>query len=332
MRTRGSFQNDVATTDGAGVKFRRDMRQTVFSLIPVGMLLLILVVLSAVVPYFLSINNFVSILMQCAPLGLMAIGMTVVFITGGMDMSVPSLMSFSAVIGAIFMRSGGSPVLACVIMILVALAGGCLNGFAVAYLRMIPFVVTLSTMAVFSGASIWVTNGMSVTGIPRGFITTVMHDIWIFPAPVLVLVVFAIVVHLFMTRSLYGRWLYAVGINIRAAHVSRVPTQKVLFGSYVFSGLAAGLAAIVTTAWLGTAGGTIGAESVVLDVMSSAILGGVSIYGGAGTALGAFVGSIFVKLISNTLNFLQASYYMTLVVKGIVVVAFVALDARFRRR
>jgi ribose/xylose/arabinose/galactoside ABC-type transport system permease subunit len=328
MRTAGSSRT---TTAEQKVTLRRDASQ-ILSLIPVGMLLLILVVLSAVVPYFLSVNNFVSILMQCSSLGLMAIGLTAVLITGGMDLSVPALMSFSAVIGAIFMRSGGSPVLACILMVAVGTAGGCLNGFAVAYLRMIPFVVTLSTMAVFGGASIWVTNGMSVTGIPRGFITTVMHDIWIFPAPVVVLIVVSIVVHLFMTRSLYGRWLYAVGTNIRAARVSRVPTQQVLFGAYVFSGFIAGLAAIVTTAWLGTAGGTIGSEGVVLDMMSSAVLGGVSIYGGAGTALGAFVGTIFVKLISNTLNFLQASYYVTLVVKGIVIVGFVAIDSWFRRR
>jgi ribose/xylose/arabinose/galactoside ABC-type transport system permease subunit len=328
MRTEGSSRT---TTAEQKVTLRRDASQ-ILSLIPVGMLLLILVVLSAVVPYFLSVNNFVSILMQCSSLGLMAIGLTAVLITGGMDLSVPALMSFSAVIGAIFMRSGGNPVLACILMVAVGTTGGCLNGFAVAYLRMIPFVVTLSTMAVFSGASIWVTNGMSVTGIPRGFITTVMHDIWIFPAPVVVLIVVSIVVHLFMTRSLYGRWLYAVGTNIRAARVSRVPSQQVLFGAYVFSGFIAGLAAIVTTAWLGTAGGTIGSEGVVLDMMSSAVLGGVSIYGGAGTALGAFVGTIFVKLISNTLNFLQASYYVTLVVKGIVIVGFVAIDSRFRRR
>jgi ribose transport system permease protein len=296
------------------------------------MMFLILVVLSVVVPYFLSVSNFISILLQCSSLGLMAIGLTAVLIAGGIDLSVPSLMSFSAVVGAIFMRSGGSPVLASILMVVVATAGGCLNGFAVAYLRMIPFVVTLSTMAVFGGAAIWATNGMSVTGIPRGFITTVMHDIWIFPAPVVVFIVVSIVVHLFMTRSLYGRWLYAVGTNIRAARVSRIPAQQILFGSYVFSGFVAGLAAIVTTAWLGTAGGTIGSEGVVLDVVSSAVLGGVSIYGGVGTALGAFVGTIFIKLISNTLNFLQASYYMTLVVKGIVIVAFVAIDSLFRRR
>ncbi len=304
----------------------------ILRLIPVGMILIILVVLSALVPYFLSVNNFVSILMQCASLGLMATGLTAVLITGGMDLSVPSLMSFSAVIGAIFMRAGGNPMVACLITVGVGIAGGCLNGFAVAYLRMIPFVVTLSTMAVFGGASIWVTNGMSVTGIPRGYITTIMHDIWIFPAPVIVLILVVVIVHLFMTRSLFGRWLYAVGTNIKAAGVSRIPAQRVLFGAYVFSGFIAGIAGIVTTAWLGTAGGTIGSEGVVLDCMSSAVLGGVSIYGGAGTALGALVGTIFVKLISNTLNFLQASYYVTLVVKGIVIVAYVAIDSLFRRK
>lgn len=304
----------------------------VFRFIPIGLLLIILVALSVFVPYFLSITNFVSILMQSAALGLMAVGLTAVLITGGIDLSIPSLMSFSAVLGAMYMKSGGNPVIACLLMLGVATLGGALNGTAVAYLKMIPFVVTLSTMAVFGGASIWITNAVSVTGIPRGFITTVMQDIWIFPVPVVAFVIVTAIVQLFLTRSLYGRWLYAVGTNIRAARVSGIPAQRMLFGSYVFSGFVAGIAAIVTTAWLGTAGGTIGSEGVVLDVVSSAVLGGVSIYGGAGTALGALVGTILIKLISNSLNFLQASYYVTLVVKGIVIVAFVAVDSLFRRR
>lgn len=304
----------------------------VLRFIPVGLLFLILVVLSIFVPYFLSITNFISILMQSAALGLMAVGLTAVLITGGIDLSIPSLMSFSAVLGAMYMKHGGNPIVASILMIAVAILGGAVNGYAVAYLKMIPFVVTLSTMAVFSGASIWVTNAVSVTGIPRSFITTIMSDIWIIPIPVVVFVVVTIIAQLFLSRSLFGRWLYAVGTNIRAARVSGVPAQRVLFGSYIFSGLLAGLAAIVTTAWLGTAGGTIGSQGVVLDVVSSAVLGGVSIYGGAGTALGALVGTILIKLISNSLNFLQASYYMTLVVKGIVIVAFVAIDSLFRRR
>jgi len=309
-----------------------DGRSQAIRFIPVGLLLVILVLLSVFVPYFLSLKNFISILMQSSALGLMAIGLTAVLITGGMDLSIPSLMSFSAVLGAMFMKSGGSPVTACLIMLAVAVLGGSINGMAVAYLKMIPFVVTLSTMAIFGGASVWITNAISVTGIPRIFITTVMADLWIFPIPVVAFVIVAIIAQLYLTRSLYGRWLYAVGTNIRAARVSGIPAQRVLFGAYVFSGFIAGLAAIVTTAWLGTAGGTIGSEGVVLDVVSSAVLGGVSIYGGAGTALGALIGTILIKLISNSLNFLQASYYLVLVTKGVVIVAFVAVDSLFRRK
>ncbi len=313
-------------------KIVADRRIQALRFIPVALLFVILILLSIFVPYFLSLNNFISILMQSAALGLMAVGLTAVLITGGIDLSIPSLMSFSAVLGALYMKAGGNPVVASLLMIAVAVLGGTVNGLAVAYLKMIPFVVTLSTMAVFSGAAIWVTNAVSVTGIPRSFITTVMGDIWIIPIPVIVFLVVTVIAQLFLTRSIFGRWLYAVGTNLRAARVSGVPAQRVQFGAYVFSGFIAGLAAIVTTAWLGTAGGTIGAQGVVLDVVSSAVLGGVSIYGGAGTAVGALIGTILIKLISNSLNFLQASYYMTLVVKGIVIVAFVAIDSLFRRR
>ena len=327
---KGQFQGE-ASAPGSSLQAVADGRSQVLRFIPMGLLLVILIVLSVLVPYFLSLKNFISILMQSSALGLMAVGLTAVLITGGIDLSIPSLMSFSAVLGAMYMKAGGNPVVASILMLVVATAGGSVNGLAVAYLKMIPFVVTLSTMAVFGGASIWITNAVSVTGIPRSFITTVMSDIGIFPVPVVAFLVVTLIVQLFLSRSLHGRWLYAVGTNIRAARVSGIPAQRVLFGAYVFSGFIAGLAAIVTTAWLGTAGGTIGSEGVVLDVVSSAVLGGVSIYGGAGTAIGALIGTILIKLISNSLNFLQASYYMTLVVKGIVIVAFVAIDSLFRR-
>ena len=195
----------------------------VFRFIPVGLLFIILVALSLFVPYFLSIKNFVSILMQSAALGLMAVGLTAVLITGGIDLSIPSLMSFSAVLGAMYMKAGGNPVVASLLMVGVATLGGCVNGAAVAYLKMIPFVVTLSTMAVFGGASIWITNAVSVTGIPRGFITFIMQDIWIFPVPVVAFIIVTVIVQLFLTRSIYGRWLFAVGTNIRAARVSGIP-------------------------------------------------------------------------------------------------------------
>jgi ribose transport system permease protein len=125
--------------------------------------------------------------------------------------------------------------------------------------------------------------------------------------------------------------LFAVGTNARAARVSGIPTDRVIFGTYVTSGFFAGLAALIVVARLMSAAATMGEEGIVLDIVSSAVIGGVSIYGGVGSPLGAVIGALFITLITNSMNMLKVSYYWTLVIKGLVIVVAVALDSLRRR-
>jgi ribose/xylose/arabinose/galactoside ABC-type transport system permease subunit len=260
-------------------------------------------------------------------LAVMAIGATAVLITGGIDLSIPGMMALGAIFGAMYMKNGGNPLVAILIMLVIPTILGAINGFSVSRLNMIPFVVTLAMQAITSGAAIWVTNQISISGLPQIFTKTMLSKVWIIPVPVIILFVVAAVVQLFLTRSVWGRWLYATGTNIRTARVSGIPTAKVIFLAYAFSGLMAGIAAVILTARLTSAGATMGKDSVVLDIMSSAALGGVSIMGGVGTALNAVIGAILITLISNVMNMANVSYYLTLVVKGVVVVIVVAIDA-----
>ncbi len=299
--------------------------------IPLILLLLTVIVVSLIVPYFLTASNLISVLVAASYLALLAIGETAVLVTGGIDLSLPGMMAFGSIMGAMFMRNGGNPALAAVIMVLVPTVLGMLNGYAVAYLKMIPFVVTLAMQAVALGASIWVTNQLSISDLPPSFTNTLMANVAGIPMPVILLLLITVVVQLFMTRSIFGRWLYAVGTNIRAARVSGVKTARVLFFTYVFSGFMAGLAGIVLTARLASAGATVGRDAVVLDIISSATVGGVSIYGGVGTALNALIGAVIITFISNIMNLANVSYYLTLVVKGIVIITVVALDSLRRR-
>lgn len=287
----------------------------------------IAVVLAFVVPYFLTVRNIVNVLTQSSTLGLLSIGMAVVMIIGGIDLSLTAVMALSGILGAIFMRGGGSPILACLIMVLVGTVAGSVNGFAVAKLRMIPFVVTLSMQAIATGASIWVTNALSVAGIPDSFINTVLTKIWIIPFPVIVLVAVTLFCELLLRNSLFGRWLYSAGTNIRAARVSGMDTTRILFGGYAFSGMMAGLVAIIVTARLSSASGTMGSSSLLLDVISSTVIGGVSIYGGSGSAVGVMIGALFITLISNSMNFLHIPYYLTLIIKGSVIIMVIAVDS-----
>jgi ribose transport system permease protein len=186
-------------------------------------------------------------------------------------------------------------------------------------------------MNIATGASIWVTEQVSVAPINEGFINVVMAKLGIIPVPVIFLVIVTALAMILIKDGLFGRWLYAVGTNARAARVSGIPTDRVIFGTYAVSGFFAGLAAIVVVARLMSAAPTMGDEGVVLDIVSSAVIGGVSIYGGVGSPLGAVLGALFITLITNSMNMLHVSYYTTLVVKGLVIVIAVALDSLRRR-
>lgn len=324
----------VTTADDSGNqssidtgKNEKNLKFFIVRFLPLILLGIIIVVIGLITPHFLTARNAINILRQSSALGLMAIGMTVVLIGGGIDLSIPSVMAFSGILGAMYMRDGGNPFLAALIMVAVGTAGGCINGFAVAYLKMIPFVVTLAMMNIAMGASIWVTEKISVAPINQGFIDVIMAKIAIIPVPVIFVSIVTAISYVVMKYGIFGRWLYAVGTNARTARVSGINSDGVIFGTYMVSGFFAGLAALVVVARLMSAAPTMGQEGVVLDIVSSCVIGGVSIYGGVGTPLGAVIGALFITLITNSMNMLQVSYYWTLIVKGIVIIVAIALDS-----
>jgi ribose transport system permease protein len=252
-------------------------------------------------------------------------------VSGGIDLSLPAAMAFGAVLGGLVMdgQPGLMPI-GLLIMISVPVAIGAFNGFAIAYLRMLPFVVTLATMTVVGGATVWITNSRTIEGFPEIFIDTLNYRPAGIPIAVLVLAVLALVASIFASRTRYGRWVYALGISEKAARVARVPAKFVLLSTYVIAGLLGGVAAVLLTGRLGSASANMGADVIVLDIVSSCVVGGVSIYGGKGHPLGAVAGAIFITLISNILNALGVSFYVTLIVKGIVIILFIALDNAVR--
>lgn len=299
--------------------------------IPFIFAIIIVIILGLTVPNFLTIGNIINVLLQASALGLMAIGISIVLIGGGIDLSIPSLMGLSGVLGAIFMRNGGNPVIAVFLMLGVCILGGSINGLAVGYLKMVPFVVTFATMTAAMGTSLILTKAVSIGNLPHIFIDTILAKLWGIPAPVIFLILITVIATLLVSNSLYGRWLYAIGTNIETSQVCGIPVSRIIFFNYVIAGLFAGLAAIVTTARLQAGAATIGGEVVVLDVIASAVVGGVSIYGGAGSILGAVFGAIIITLINNIMNLMHVSYYMTIVVKGFIIIAVVALST-FRKR
>jgi ribose transport system permease protein len=280
-------------------------------------------------PNFFRYHNIINVLLQASLLGLLAIGMTIVMIGGGIDLSLPANMAFGAVLGALSMKAGAGWVLGVSIMIATCASIGLVNGYAVARLKMIPFVVTLAMMTVVSGGSVWLTNSLSISQLPESFV-----DFFgarpVFGLPVTVLVVAALggFIAFLMRSTVAGRWAYAVGINQRAALVARIPIERVILTTYLFSGLMAGLSAVLLTARLGSASANMGNDGVVLDIVSACVVGGVSIYGGSGRVSGALFGALLITVLSNAMNLMGVSYYLSLIVKGAVIVAFVAIEGR----
>jgi ribose/xylose/arabinose/galactoside ABC-type transport system permease subunit len=282
-------------------------------------------VLFAYAPNFFSVRNLVNVLIQGSSLGVMAIGLTFVMIVGGIDLSIPATMAFAAVLGAFVMPAWG--IIAGVVTMLVSgLAVGAFNGVAVAWFEMTPFVVTLASMTVIGGATVWMTNSQSLSDFPDAFFDMFLSAPAGVPVAVLILAVIAAIATLILSSTAYGRSLYAVGLNAKAARLARAPVEWILFSTYAGSGLLAGVAAVMLTARLGSASANLGSDGVVLDIVTACVVGGVSIYGGAGMATGAVLGALFVTLISNSLNQLGVSYFMNLVVKGIAIILFIWID------
>jgi ribose/xylose/arabinose/galactoside ABC-type transport system permease subunit len=314
------------------LQLRQNLSKNYLRLIPYLSILVVVIILGFSVPNFMSRENLVNVLKQSSAIGIMALGITLVFLVGGIDLSIAANMGLSGIIGAMLMRAGLPPVLACLAMVLFGSFVGLVNGFAVSYLNMIPFVVTLSMMYILSGGAVWLTEATSITGLPEKFVNIVLMNVLGIPLPVIVMLLSAVVVTIFTTYSIYGRWIYSVGTNITAARLARIPVNKVKIWAYILAGTFAGLAAILNTARLESASASVGGSAIVLDVASAAVIGGVSLYGGVGTPLGAIFGTLIITLISNSMNMIGVSYYTTLIIKGIVIIAFIGADFWLRRK
>jgi ribose/xylose/arabinose/galactoside ABC-type transport system permease subunit len=283
-------------------------------------------------PVFFMPGNIVNVLVQTGMLAILATAMTVVMVGGGIDLSLPANMALAGVVGSMAMIQFDSVALGCVVMVAAASLVGAVNGFAVAYLRMIPFVVTLATMTMCGGLSVWLTNSVSISDQPSVFFDVLLAKPIGVPVPIMIMAAVVAVMQFILVATRFGFQLYAVGTNLAASSISRVPVRRVLFRTYLVAGFLAGIAAIVVTARLGSASANVGNDSVTLDIITACVIGGVSIYGGVGRPLGALFGAIFVLVLGNVLNLLGISFFLGLMLKGVIIIALVAGDRAFSRR
>lgn len=299
--------------------------------------LIAVIVMALTVPRFLTMRNISMLVVQASSTGIMAIGLTFVIITSGIDLSLPTLMALSAIVGCIVMASTQNVILGVVVILGIGVLVGCLNGFSVSKLKMIPMIVTLAIATVNGGISNWLTSAQSIGGLPPSFSEIFNGSIYNVPVQALILIVFAGAMHLLLAHTIFGRELFAVGVNERTARVNGVKTSRIIFLVYVISGFTAGLAGILGAAKLNSAGPTMGPQSMFLDVVCAVVLGGASVMGGSGSIIGTVIGSLFIAIISNVMNLLNVDFFIIFLVKGSIIIVITFVDvlrnrARIGRR
>ena len=302
-------------------------------------LILMVILLSIIQPAFLSPVNIFNVLTQSCIFGIMALGMTFVIISKGIDLSVGSVLAFSGVIAASFAQEADAtekyfenmPVLPVIVPVIIALAigAGCgfVNGFLIAKTKIPAFIATLGMLTVARGFALIYTSGRPVSNlIPHlTFLGDKLFDV--IPVPVIIFLIMIVISHILLNKTRFGKNTYAIGGNITAAEVSGVNVPKYLILIYSYCGLLAGLAALVFAGRVGSVHPG-AAEGYELTAIASTTIGGTSHSGGIGTIMGAFIGAMVLAVLRNGFTLLGVNAYWQKVAEGVIIVAAVIVDMR----
>jgi ribose transport system permease protein len=298
---------------------------------PLVGLLLLMAAMAATTPRFLSLGNLTNLARQVSINAIIAGGMTFVIVTGGIDLSVGSLVALAGCVGMLAIDRTGWDLGGLLAALLVGAAAGAANGAAVAWGRMPPFLATLAGLVVFRGLALISTGGTPVIRLEGGYRWLGQGFVLGVPVPVLLTAVVMVALHVLLTRTAFGAHVYAVGGNEEASRLSGVPVTWTRFWVYVLGGGLTGLAGMVLAARLSSAQPNTG-EGFELDAIAAVVLGGTSLMGGRGTVWGAAVGAFVIGVLNNGFNLLAVDAYYQLVAKGLIIVAAVLVDQYLKQR
>jgi len=296
-------------------------------LLPFFSLIALFVILSIASPYFLTATNLSSVVRQTAVINIMALGMTLVIVSGGIDLSVGSILAFAGVMGTLTMVSNGSVILGIAAGVLFGTLWGFANGFMITSLKIPPFIVTLGTLGIVRGLTLVVTNGLPVVGLPKEHSYLGEGTVGPVPFVLVVLIVCAVIMH----STKLGRYTYAIGSNEEAAIYAGIPVARYKIAIYAIAGMLTGLAAMIETSRLMTGQPTAGV-SYELQVIAAVVIGGGSLTGGEGTVIGTLIGAFIMGLLSNGSDLLGVNPYWQQAIIGSIIIMAVALDAARKRR
>ena len=287
------------------------------------------VVLWILTPHFLTVSNLLNVLEQSAINAIVAAGMTFVIISGGIDLSVGSVLALAGIVLASLLQAGVGLPIALTVALASAAICGLLNGLFVTLGRLPPFIATLGMMSVARGLALIWAEGRPISGFTESFRLMATGRPLGIPAPVLITLVVYAIAHVALAHSVFGRSIYAIGGNEEASRLSGVPVRFHKAGAYVVCGLTSGVAAVVLTARLNSAQPTAGIM-YELDAIAATVIGGTSLFGGEGTLLGALIGALIMGVLRNV-NLLNVSSFVQQFVIGVVIIAAVLIDTALKR-
>lgn len=288
-------------------------------------LIVLFIILSFSSPYFLTVENLTKVIRQVAVVGIVTVSMTMVILTGGIDLSVGSMLALSSVILAKLMVAGVNVPVAIILTLVAGMTLGLFNGFLINKIKISPLISTLGTMTVYSGLTYILTGGRSIFGFPDSFSFIGQGYILKLPVPILILGLVYVFGFFILNNTRFGRYLYGIGANERASILSGVNVNKVKYIAYIISGLLSSLAAVVMLSRVNSALPNLG-EGLEFDVVTAVVLGGVSVNGGEGKLQGVIIGLLIIAILSNGMILLGVGNYFQTVVKGLVLLVAVGID------
>ncbi|MDQ0613943.1 ribose transport system permease protein [Microbacterium sp. W4I4] len=281
---------------------------------------------------FATPDNLLTILIAAAPFALIALGQTLVILTGGIDLSVGSVIAASAMAAAWTAKNvGDNPALPLIAAVATGLIAGAINGFVVSRMNVPPFIATLGMLTLASGIAYVIGGGAPINGLPSSYGVYANTSVFGLTIPVILMIAAILAFAFIMKRTSYGLRVYAVGGNLLAAEIAGVRSKSILFSVYAISGLLAGLSGLMLSSRVITGAPNLG-QGYELDAIAAVVIGGASLMGGRGTIWGTAIGLLLIQTINNGLDLLLVPAYWQNVIKGVIIVAAVAVDVWAAKR
>ncbi len=293
-------------------------------------LIIEIVLFSILSPYFLSVDNLINILRQVSIVGIMAVGMTFVILTGGIDLSIGGVVACVGVICAKLMVNGVHPIFAILVSLIFAALVGLVNTVFSHEFKLIPMIVTLATLQILKGISYIITGAIPVFGFTEGFKVIGQGYLGPIPIPIIIMLVLYVIAYIILTYTSFGQSIYAIGGNEEAVRLTGINIRKQKYLAYILCSLITAVAGIVLLSRVNTAQPSAGI-GYEMDVITGAVLGGISMSGGEGKITGVFAGVLVMAILSNGMLMMSVSEYWQWVAKGIVMLMAITYDKILKR-